>query len=71
MNNKKYLFSLQLVFLLIAFALSAGAQPPPDGGGGGGGGWVGSSPIGGENLLLLLGVIYGVKKYIKPFRIKK
>ena len=72
MKYDKIILRLQLLFFLLFVSISIWAQPPPGGHCGGGGGQVGGAPIsGGENILLILGLLYGIKSYIKPFRRKK
>ena len=72
MKHSRIILTLSLTFFLLFVSLFIWAQPPPGGGGGnGGGGGTFVGPIGGENLLLVLGMLYAAKRYIKPFRAKK
>ena len=69
MRNAKFLFRLQLLLILLFVSFSVWSQPPPGGHGGGGGGFVG--PIGGENLLLMFGFLFGIINFFKPLKRKK
>lgn len=62
---------LLLILLFLIFSLTTWAQPPPGGGGADDEPVGGTAPIGGENLLLILGLAYSVKRYLKPSLIKR
>ena len=72
MKYDKLVFRVRvlLILLFLIFTLTTWAQPPPGGGGADDEPVGGTVPIGGKTLLLLLGLAYSLKRYLKPSVIK-
>ena len=74
MNKKtKYVIGFTAVILILTASATLNAQPLPTQHGGGSGLWVGgAAPIaGGNSIMLIASVLYGVSKYVKKRFYKK